>query len=56
MSFGTAHRSRLHVMGDSGGEFVPRWRVTAPCVVAKSLEGRLQHCYHTELTDHPGSV
>jgi hypothetical protein len=51
MSYGLAQRSRVHVLGESGGEFVPRWRVVAPCVLAKGMDNRLQHCYGGDLLD-----
>src|SRR5271166_2428036 len=51
MSFGTARRGSTHVLGDSGGGFVPRWRVIAACVVAKGKDGRNHHTYHGDVID-----
>jgi cytochrome c oxidase cbb3-type subunit II len=39
---------RNHPMGITG-EWIPRFRVTAPLVVARDLEGRLHHCYRGSL-------
>lgn len=45
MTYGLAERSRQHAMGTSDAVYVPRWRVTAPLIVAKGLDGRLQYAY-----------
>lgn len=46
MSFGTALRSPQHSMATNDAVYTPRWRVTAPLVVAKDQEGRGIYCYH----------
>jgi|SRR5271156_738526 len=51
MSFDTARRGSTHVLGDSGGGFVPRWRVIAACAVAKGKDGRNHHTYHGDVID-----
>lgn len=52
MTYGLAQRNRRHVMGFTPDDvFTPRWRVVASLIVAKGVDGRLQHCYGGDVLD-----
>jgi hypothetical protein len=51
VSFSTARRSTIHVTGNTAGEYVPHYRVIAPCVIVKGQDGRLEYCYGGDTLD-----
>jgi hypothetical protein len=51
VSFSTARRSTIHVTGNTTGEYVPHYRVIAPCVIVKCQDGRLEYCFSDDTCD-----